>query len=638
MITKIKNFLLNFSVIFFLAAVTSFTAYNWKIMTALQKLSIPSILIVLNIGTYYSLKNEKYKKLVLLAACFLIGVLFATFGQVYQTGANTWILFRNWSLFIIFPAILSASYSIFFLFLVTICLANYFALTLFYDGSQAFFLTSLILFVVLIIYPMLSKKLKFEFKDNFYNSVLIIFYILFNIAGPILTFDSIDSNFINSVHKNLFNILIFTYPCVLVLAYLIIYKIYKKIIVLPFSILSAGIYFWTIFTKYMSSYMFFFDIGYFLMSILIFLAVFLILMRNFSTFKERFKNSFIVRIFKIIGSFLKFLILILVIFIFWLFMQSDVSFLLIGIILLWFSFSQFAELKKENKMEFLSFVLAIISFNVFFVRQFDIVYNLDDYILPIASINLIVFYIFWYFNLNKIMDLIFTPVNYVYLLIVFTKLTRAFSIYPQMYIEFIIIISLLINFLDLFFRKQVEDSKYSVRIERIVYGNNIGLIFWSLFGVLPFFVYSYNFEVSSNYGMILESIRNLLSLSLIIYIVFLNLKDFNLSNNISQKINYKNFSILSLLLIVIFCISNYIIGLNLLILLVIIYTYKNKKWSSFLLNIIICFYIFYYYYSMTDVTLLIKAKYMLYLSIILLIAYLVIKFFIKGVDSIEEKN
>jgi len=63
MFEKIKKFFLLFSVIFLIAGVTSFTAYNWTSMSNIEKLAIPSVLIIAGLVAYLFLEREIYKNL-----------------------------------------------------------------------------------------------------------------------------------------------------------------------------------------------------------------------------------------------------------------------------------------------------------------------------------------------------------------------------------------------------------------------------------------------------------------------------------------------------------------------------------------------------------------------------------------------
>ena len=68
-------------------------------MSNIEKLAIPSVLIVAGLVAYLFLEKEIYKNLAIFFSSFTIGTLFAVYGQVYQTGADVWILFRNWLYF-----------------------------------------------------------------------------------------------------------------------------------------------------------------------------------------------------------------------------------------------------------------------------------------------------------------------------------------------------------------------------------------------------------------------------------------------------------------------------------------------------------------------------------------------------------
>ena len=61
MFEKIKKFFLLFSVIFLIAGVTSFTAYNWANMSNVEKLAVPSVLIVVGLVAYLFLKRKFIK-------------------------------------------------------------------------------------------------------------------------------------------------------------------------------------------------------------------------------------------------------------------------------------------------------------------------------------------------------------------------------------------------------------------------------------------------------------------------------------------------------------------------------------------------------------------------------------------------
>lgn len=618
MIKSIKNFFLSFSVIFFIAAVTSFTAFNWKLMNSFQKLSVPACLIILGLCFYIFLKETKYKNLSLFFSCFIIGTLFAVYGQVYQTGANTWILFRNWAFFLIIPLFISASYNIAILLIAVISFAAYFGLSLYFSSMYALFFATLISGGILILYPIFIKKLNLEFNDFFYNTILIPFYIIFNIAGVFLVFS-------NSILK-------FIYPFTLILIFLVAYKIYKKVIILPFSIISTGLCVWALFSKNRFFSFFGFTI-YFIISLLIFNVTLTLLIKNTPTFE----NKFIRQIFKTIRNSLKFFILFssLGLFISIVFLRGNekIGFLLLGLISVVTSFILPKILDfKESNLEIISFSLGLISLNYFFIETLYLK-DIENFIFILSSINIIIYYLVWYFRINKVMDLLFASLSYIYLAIClheFVIQDKEFSLF--LLPNIINIIGILVLPLQLIFEDKINKLNFKDRINRIFYGNNIGLLitFYSPFSFIQSLsaYYSENFKIKNfmeNFSIYLK-LESILLLILFIFIIFYALKK---DKKILEQKNLKNTLILSVIFIGIWYIAGYIPYLRYPILLILLYTYKKNRWNTTILYIAICYFIFYYYYSMYDITLLKKSYYMMATALILLSAYIISKFFIK---------
>lgn len=622
MIKYIKNFFLSFSVIFFIAAITSFTAFNWKLMNSFQKLSVPACLIIGGLCAYIFFKETKYKNLSLFFSCFIIGTLFAVYGQVYQTGANTWILFRNWTFFLIIPLFISASYNIAILLIAVISFATYFGLSLYFSNIYALFFATLISGSLLILYPIFIKKLNYKFNDFFYNAILIPFYIIFNMTGIFLIFDD--------------SILGVVYPFILILIFLVAYKIYEKVIILPFSIISAGLYVWALFSK--NIFFSFSDFtAYFVMSLFIFIVTLTLLIKNTPTFE----NKFIRQIFKTIGNFLKFFILFLGLglFISIVFLSGNekISFLLLGLISLTASFLLPKILQfKESNLEIISFSLGLISLNYFFIEILQLE-DIENFIFSLSSINIIIFYLVWYFRINKVMDLLFAPLTYIYLAICLHKFVIPDRDFSSFLLPNIInIIGVLVLPLQLIFEDKINKFNFKDRINRIFYGNNIGLLiaFYSPFSFIQsLFVYSSTYygedskieNFMENFSIYLK-LESILLLILFIFIIFYALKK---DKNILEQKNLKNTLILSVIFIGIWCIAGYIPYLRYPILLILLYTYKENRWTTAILYIAICYFVFYYYYSMYDITLLKKSYYMMITALILLSAYIVSKFFIK---------
>jgi uncharacterized membrane protein len=84
-----------------LSGVFFFFAYNWADMPRLAKFGVieAAILIAVALAAYKGL-SSLVGQVALLAAAVLVGVLQAVFGQVYQTGADSYLLFLTWALLI----------------------------------------------------------------------------------------------------------------------------------------------------------------------------------------------------------------------------------------------------------------------------------------------------------------------------------------------------------------------------------------------------------------------------------------------------------------------------------------------------------------------------------------------------------
>lgn len=115
-----------------------FIAYNWLYMGKLAKFALVEGALVITIALYVALSFRQrfafIRQLLLLIASVITGSLLALFGQVYQTGADTWQLFFGWAVLII-PWVIIARFPA--LWLLWLGLIN--AVTLFYIDTSLFF-------------------------------------------------------------------------------------------------------------------------------------------------------------------------------------------------------------------------------------------------------------------------------------------------------------------------------------------------------------------------------------------------------------------------------------------------------------------------------------------------------------------
>lgn len=124
----LRLFFLIFGVGFSLMGIIFFFAYNWADLHKFAKIGlIEGLLTLVTAVALYPKINRETKKIMLSGSSLLVGLLFAVFGQVYQTGANAYDFFLAWTLFISIW-VLVANFTplwLFFLILINITLILY---------------------------------------------------------------------------------------------------------------------------------------------------------------------------------------------------------------------------------------------------------------------------------------------------------------------------------------------------------------------------------------------------------------------------------------------------------------------------------------------------------------------------------
>jgi uncharacterized membrane protein len=87
---------------FTLSGVIFFFAYNWADMHRFVKFGLIEALMIALVGVaFYQGLERLVGKVSLLGAAVLVGALLAVFGQVYQSGADSYTLFYTWVLLIV---------------------------------------------------------------------------------------------------------------------------------------------------------------------------------------------------------------------------------------------------------------------------------------------------------------------------------------------------------------------------------------------------------------------------------------------------------------------------------------------------------------------------------------------------------
>lgn len=116
---------------FMVSGIIFFFAYNWADLHKFVKLGIIEGMLVASVAlVLFTRWNRPMKQLILTGASFLVGALFAVYGQIYQTGANAYDFFLAWTLFVTLWA-LAAGYAP--LWFVWIGLVN---ITIYFYGEQ----------------------------------------------------------------------------------------------------------------------------------------------------------------------------------------------------------------------------------------------------------------------------------------------------------------------------------------------------------------------------------------------------------------------------------------------------------------------------------------------------------------------
>lgn len=97
----LRLFLITLGVCFTTSGILFFFAYNWAELHKFTKIGmIEGLIVITTFIVLFSKISINTKNIILTGASVLVGVLFAVFGQIYQTGANAYDLFLEWSVFI----------------------------------------------------------------------------------------------------------------------------------------------------------------------------------------------------------------------------------------------------------------------------------------------------------------------------------------------------------------------------------------------------------------------------------------------------------------------------------------------------------------------------------------------------------
>ena len=601
MFEKIKKFFLLFSVVFLIAGVTSFTAYNWANMSNIKKLAVPSVLIVVGLVAYLFLEKEIYKNLAIFFSSFMIGTLFAVYGQVYQTGADTWILFRNWAIFLIIPIVATGYYSLMILFSIVVATSTSFYLDLYLSGAIVPFLSSLIFGIILIAYPFLQKRFNFKFNNIFYNIMIGIFYVCF-----------ITTGFVAVVSNDYSLLAIILYLLFVGGVYSIAYIQLKKVTVKILSITALG-FFGVAFIVKMIENIFFGDLtAYILLSLIVIIGTITGIVKSVDKIEneniKKFKNV-VVGVLKIFAFFL------LIALVFSLLSSMGLeegALIVVSIILIIFSYFAARMLKFEkDKLEIVAFVAGLICLGGY------LGFYLEMKSLTVLLIITIIYDVFWFTMPTRALDLLLLPLHYC--------LLGNFLIEKLEYVDYYYIIIFVALIIEGYFVYK-KDLLSNEKIKRILCGNEITLLvmstIWLYYMGIGMSLMNALLDLPSNskyYNVGLVVLTAIVGL----FIIYREIK------NPTLKI------VLSVMLIAL----NYFaysetLSLAITLLLMLIYAFRDSKWGLVVSTLATTYVIFVYYLGFYK-TLLDKSIALSISGGLLLVAYLVLKYGFKGVEANE---
>jgi len=119
-----NQFLMALGTALVVAGVTAFFAWNWAELGHMQKFALIEFGIAgAAVATWRSGIDSIGGKAGLFVAAFLVGVLFAVYGQVYQIGADPYGLFLSWAILILPWAMIGRQSGLWLLFVILLNLA-----------------------------------------------------------------------------------------------------------------------------------------------------------------------------------------------------------------------------------------------------------------------------------------------------------------------------------------------------------------------------------------------------------------------------------------------------------------------------------------------------------------------------------
>lgn len=186
----LKLILISLGVGFTTAGVLFFFAYNWADLHKFVKIGlIESLIIAVTLTALLVKVNLIAKNILLTGAAILVGVLFAVFGQIYQTGANAYDFFMGWTLAITLWAAVSNFAPLWLLFIaLTNTTIVFYSEQVAHDWSSLFLLSLLfILNTFCLVTALVSSKVNTTLTTpNWFSNLLALASVSLSTLGIIV--------------------------------------------------------------------------------------------------------------------------------------------------------------------------------------------------------------------------------------------------------------------------------------------------------------------------------------------------------------------------------------------------------------------------------------------------------------------
>jgi uncharacterized membrane protein len=134
----LQLFLLGAGVAFTVSGIIFFFAYNWDNLGKFAKMgTVGGVLTATVLIVLLTNLSDLVKNILLTGAAVLVGGLFAVYGQIYQTGADTYELFLAWSVFVTLWVVVSGFAPLWLLYLLLINTTGTLYLAQYHSDLQA---------------------------------------------------------------------------------------------------------------------------------------------------------------------------------------------------------------------------------------------------------------------------------------------------------------------------------------------------------------------------------------------------------------------------------------------------------------------------------------------------------------------